>query len=501
MDNQKNKFTETLLQYFLCITNRAPMSPAKPHLQMKFILMILVLAVSPACAQRPATTQSAPTLAELSSGFESLAEKVSPAVVHIISSGFAPVGGDAFQVTVLGRQRSGGSGVIVGPSGYILTNAHVIAGARRVQVMLAARVEPLPGQASILKPQPKLREARIVGTDSETDLAVLKIDEADLPALPFGDFDTLRPGQLVFALGSPLGLENSVTMGIVSSVARQLERDHPMIYIQTDTAINPGNSGGPLVNAEGQVVGINTLIFSQSGGNEGIGFAAPSNIARVVFEQIRDHGYVRRGEIGVQAQTISPSLAAGLALSRDWGVLLADVKPGGPAEIGGLKVGDIVQSLDGKLMENARQFNVNIYQRAIGDVVEIKASRGSEELTANVVVLEREDDPARLAEMVTRDQNMIEKLGIMGIELNQEIRAMLPPLRRSAGVAVAARLAAGPDWSLLFQPGDVIYSVNRKLTLGLRELRQALDALPAGSAAVIQLERDRKLMYVSFELE
>ena len=215
---------------------------------------------------------------------------------------------------MLGRQRSGGSGVIVDPSGYVLTNAHVIAGARRVQVMLATRVEPLPGQASILKPQPKLWEAEIIGVDSETDLAVLKIDQSDLPFLLLGDSDTLRPGQLVFALGSPLGLENSVTMGIVSSVARQLERDHPMIYIQTDTAINPGNSGGPLVNADGHVVGINTLIFSQSGGNEGIGFAAPSNIARAVFEQIRDHGHVRRGEIGVQAQTITSGLAAGSGL-------------------------------------------------------------------------------------------------------------------------------------------------------------------------------------------
>ena len=477
------------------------MPPANFHCQMKLILLSLVLAASPACAQRPVSARPAPTLGDLSDCFESLAQKVSPAVVHIISSGFALVGGDAFEATVLGRQRSGGSGVIVDPSGYILTNAHVIAGARRVRVMLAARVEPLPGQASILKPQPKLREAKIVGFDSETDLAVLKIDESGLPFLLLGDSDTVRPGQLVFALGSPLGLENSVTMGIVSSVARQLEPDHPMIYIQTDTAINPGNSGGPLVNADGQVIGINTLIFSQSGGNEGIGFAAPSNIARAVFEQIRDHGHVHRGEIGVQAQTITPGLAAGLALSRDWGVLLADVTPNGPAEIGGLKVGDIVQSLDGKLMENARQFNVNIYQRTIGDVVEIKALRGSQELTANVAVLEREDDRGRLATMVTRDQNMIQKLGILGIELNREIREMLPPLRRSAGVAVAARLAEGPDWSSLFQPGDVIYSVNRKLTLGLRELRRALDELPKGSAAVIQIERDRKLMYVSFELE
>ena len=177
------------------------MPPAQHHRLVKLILLSLVLAASPADAQPPASTRPAPTLGELSSRFESLAEKVGPAVVHIISSGFAPVAGDASQVTVLGRQRSGGSGVIVDPSGYILTNAHVIAGARRVQVMLAARVEPLPDQTSILKPQPRLREAKIVGADSETDLAVLKIDERGLTLSSIGRLRYLaaRPAGLCAA--------------------------------------------------------------------------------------------------------------------------------------------------------------------------------------------------------------------------------------------------------------------------------------------------------------
>src|SRR5437867_2002721 len=174
------------------------------------------------------------------------------------------------------------------------------------------------------------------------DLAVLKLDEKGLPFLPFGDSEALRPGELVLAFGSPLGLENSVTLGVVSAVARQVRPDDRMIYVQTDASINPGNSGGPLVDGQGRVVGINTFILSQSGGSEGIGFAAPSNIVRYVYEQIRTRGRVHRGEIGVRVQTVTPGLAAGLGLRQDWGAVVADVVPGGPAAEAGLRIGDLV---------------------------------------------------------------------------------------------------------------------------------------------------------------
>ena len=186
-------------------------------------------------------------------------------------------------------------------------------------------------------PRPRVVGAQIVAIDEETDLSVLKVDEKALPALELADSDAVRPGQLVLAFGSPLGLDSSVTLGVVSAVARQLEPDDPMIYIQTDASINPGNSGGPLVDTDGRVVGINTLILSQSGGNEGLGFAAPSNIVRNIFEQVRKFGRVRRGEIGVRAQTITPSLAEGLQLPRDWGVVLGDVYPDGPAAKAGAR--------------------------------------------------------------------------------------------------------------------------------------------------------------------
>ena len=168
-----------------------------------------------------------------------------------------------------------------------------------------------------------------MGLDRETDIAVLKVEERGLPALELGDSESLRQGQLVMAFGSPLGLENSASLGVVSAVARQLKPDDPMIYVQTDASINPGNSGGPLVDAEGRMVGLNTMILSQSGGNEGIGFAAPSHIVRSVYEQLRASGLVRRGVIGVRAQTITPSLAAGLGLVFDRGVVLSDVTPDG----------------------------------------------------------------------------------------------------------------------------------------------------------------------------
>jgi serine protease Do len=339
-----------------------------------------------------------------------------------------------------------------------------------------------------------------VGIDRDSDLAVLKIDRTGLPFLHFGDSEELRQGQLVLAFGNPLGLANSVTMGVVSSSARQIKPEDPMIYIQTDAPINPGNSGGPLLDADGRVVGINTFILTQSGGSEGIGFAIPSNIVRSVVDQIRKDGHVHRGQIGVYAQTITTPLAAGLGLSHDWGVVLADVEPEGPADAAGLKVGDVVISLNGRTMENARQFQVNLYRRPVGEKVTIKVLRGDQELSFDVEVIEREDDPLRFADMVKPEENVITRLGILGIDINQKTSQMLPDLRKKYGVVVAAR-AAGSAYSTALDPGDVIYAVNGGVVTSVAALRDALNKLKPTDPTVLQIERDGRLMYLDLEIE
>jgi serine protease Do len=356
-------------------------------------LLMLTFASADTAAQT--RSRDASSAAELSGALEATARTVGPAVVEIFTTSYAPGAGVVpSSGDLIATQRASGSGVIVDPAGYIVTNAHVVRGAQRVRVSLPVAAA---GQ-SILAARSRIVPGRIIGVDLETDLAVVKVEESNLPAVAFADSDDLKAGQLVLAFGSPLGLHNSVSLGVVSAVARQLGPESPMIYIQTDASINPGSSGGPLVDVRGGLVGVNTLIFSQGAGNDGLGFAAPSNIVRAVYEQIRTHGFVRRGDIGVRAQTVTPVLAAGLGLARAEGVVLADVLPGSPAAAAGLRPGDFVVALDGKPMENGRQLHVNLYRRTVGDVVRLEVLRGDQRLEVPVAVSERRDSLAGLSD-------------------------------------------------------------------------------------------------------
>ncbi|WP_321472414.1 trypsin-like peptidase domain-containing protein [uncultured Paludibaculum sp.] len=441
--------------------------------------------------------------AALSGSFQGLSRRVHTSVVKVTAVGYRQLEGDETdEPGVAARQQSSGSGVIIDESGFIVTNAHVVIGAQRVQVSLPTTVESNSGtRRSAVRPTGRIMRAELVGLDLETDVALLKVNERGLPALRLADSDTVEQGQLVLAFGSPMGLDNSVTMGVVSSPARQLKPDDPMIYIQTDAPINPGNSGGPLVDSSGNVVGINTLILTQSGGSEGIGFAVPSNIVANVVDQIRKSGRVVRGEIGVTAQTISPSLAEGLKLGQNWGVVIGDVEPEGEGEKAGLRVGDIIYSLNGKIMENARQFNINVYRPAIGETVNLEIVRGKRRLAVTVKVVERHDEATTYAELASREENLVSELGIFVVDLTPKLREQVEPIRReTGGLLVAARHADGPLLEDGFKAGDVIYSINGSNVSSVAALRQLLRKMKSADPIAVQIERAGKLRFVSFEL-
>jgi serine protease Do len=465
-----------------------------------FLFLLPLTVAFPALAAQP--QEALDPLREVSGAFEALVAQVNPAVVQVFAAAYVPGQGLVTSTGLITNQRSTGSGVIMDPDGYIVTNAHVVAGARRLQLMLATEADDLPDGTSILQPKGRLIGAQLVGIDRETDLAVLKANETGLPFLQFGDSDELRQGQLVFAFGSPLGLENSVSTGVVSATARQLRPEDPMIYVQTDAPINPGNSGGPLVDVRGLLVGINTLILSQSGGSEGLGFAAPSNIVRNVFDQIKKTGRVRRGEIGVRAQTISPVLARGLDLPREWGVVLSDVYPGGPGDEAGLHIGDVILALDGKTMENGRQFQVNLYRRAVGETVTLQIQRGLDVSEYVVRVAERPNDPDRFRDMVNPETNLVEELGILAIDYSPTIASKLLGLRKQSGVVVAARSVQAMNYQAEgLLPGDVIHAVNRLPVAALSELRASLARLRAGDPIVLQVNRQGELLFISLVVE
>src|SRR5215469_10336230 len=257
-------------------------------------------AAKPASAEVKSTEAPA-VLAQLNNELEGLAAKVSPAVVQILVTGFGQAREpDRSEAAFIVRQNAVGSGVIVDPTGYIITNAHVVEGAQRIRVALPLPMGDSSGQVPIGKR--RILEAKLIGQHKETDLALLKIDETDLPTLTLMSQQRPQVGQLVFAIGSPEGLQNSVTMGVVSALARQPDPSKALTYIQTDAPINPGNSGGPLVDMNGSVLGINTFILSTGGGSEGLGFAVPARVVEFVYQSLRKHGHVHRVEIGAATQ-------------------------------------------------------------------------------------------------------------------------------------------------------------------------------------------------------
>ncbi|MBB5691656.1 Do family serine endopeptidase [Roseomonas alkaliterrae] len=454
---------------------------------------VLALALgTTALTALPGTAQQAPpvtasAIPRIGPDFADVVERVAPSVVRVITTTRAapasteiPRGGPMEEMfrrfggqapgAPLPRRGGQGSGFIVDPAGYIVTNAHVVGAEAEVQVALAdGRTLP----------------ARVVGRDVATDIALLKVEAgAPLPALRFGDSDRTRVGEWVMAMGSPFGLGGSVTAGIVSARGRQIGAGPYDDFIQTDASINPGNSGGPLFNAAGEVVGVNTAIVSPSGGNIGIGFAVPSRMAQSVVAQLREHGAVRRGWLGVSLQPMDAEMAAALGTAEAKGALINAVEPGSPAARAGLRAGDVVTAIDGRAVETPRDLAAGVADVPPGRTATLAILRDGASTEARVEI---GSHPANAVPAAKPGQPAL------GLGLAPRQGGGAEIARVEPGSAAAERGLA---------PGDVV------LRAGEREVRSPQDVAEAIAAAraagrpsvALQIERDGRSRFVALPL-
>jgi serine protease Do len=433
---------------------------------------------------------------------DQIAEKAMRSVVEIEVTGFGKAedatGADAEN---LKRQRSLGSGVIVDPSGYIVTNNHVVAGALRIHVVLApTTVELIMGGTKLSNPQ-RVYEATLIGTSRYADLAVIKIDAKDLPYIPLPEAYRIRLGQTVVAIGAPEGLDHTVTKGIISAVGRQPEVDRPMVYAQTDAPINPGNSGGPLVDRDGNLVGINTFIYSSGGGSEGLGFAIPEPIVRFVYSELRAHGFVPLVTIGAHAQAITPSLANGMNLPQDHGVIFSDIDADGPAAKAGLKAKDIVSTIDGIPIDSFPKYTAYLYVHKRGTPMWIEVLRDGKPVTVEVHALNALPMVDSLSDLINPRRDLLAPLGIFIIDINDMVASALPGLRSKQGVVVAGILGEEPATLAKLEVGDVVRAMNGKPVHNSDELRKLLAGFKPGDSVALEIERQSVLEYVAFEVE
>lgn len=480
----------------MCIVTAMSSRP-RAHFVWPFLFVASTVLAQPV----PRAVPPSDPLVRINESVEALTRKVWPSVVQILVSGFAPrpEGPPGSTGVVFDRQQSTGSGFVIDSEGYIMTNAHVVNGARRVQIVLPS--DPSDGTLkTALSSKMRLVTAQVVGVTTELDLALLKVDGLKLPPLVLAGYSDVRQGETVFAFGSPNGLRNSLTHGLVSAVARQVTPDSPQIFVQTDAPINPGNSGGPLVNIRGEVVGVNTFIMSQSGGNEGLGFAIPSATVRTVFRQLRQYGHLRRQEIGMTLQTITPGMAGALGLARDYGVIVADVWPDGPAAVAGLAVGDVLTSVDGVPADNLPTVTYNFRLRDSPDNVQLVVLRGEAQVSISVKPGEVRSEFEEISANADPVKNLVAGLGIVGMEIDPKMAAEATGLRDPYGIIVIAR-AAGAITDVPVMPRDIIRSINNRRVPTLDALRDAVRSLTPGTPVVMQIQRDGRLMYVSFTFD
>lgn len=470
----------------------------------KFMFLMIAAALITVSAPSPAQQRgnNQPVRAPASTDpVVALVKRMSPSVVQIQVTAYGPTesGDSGNTATVFGRQNVIGSGFVIDSAGYILTNAHVVRAAEVVQVTFPAPEEDSPA-ASSLSMNTKTVQARVVGVSKETDIALIKVELTNLPTLPLANYRDLQRGEAVFAFGSPEGLRNSVTHGIVSAAARQADPDSGMLFIQTDAPINPGNSGGPLVNLNGEVVGMNTFILTQSGGNEGLGFAIPSAMLSLAMDQLKKFGHLHRVETGFSMQTLTPTMAAGLGLARSYGVIVSDVPPGSTAIAAGLRIGDIMVSVNGLEAVNLPRISYLLLTLQGDDNLHVTVLRGTQQIALEVPVREPKHQIDEMQSLADPAKNLVRDLGIIGLDVDANVKGLIDDLRDDYGVIVLAK-AAGAAMELPLVAGDVIRTFNGKPVGSVEFLNASLKVLPDGSPVVLQIQRDTKLSFVAFTLE
>ncbi len=383
------------------------------------------------------------------------------------------------------ESESLGSGFIITPDGYVLTNHHVVEGADEIIVRLNNR---------------KSYEAKVIGSDKGSDIALLKIDAENLPAVQIGNSENLKIGAWVLAIGSPFGFDATVTAGIVSAKGRSLPSENYVPYIQTDVAINPGNSGGPLFNLQGKVIGVNSQIFSRSGGFMGLSFAVPIELAMNVVEQLRKDGHVTRGYLGVLIQDVDRNLAESFDMNRPRGALVARVLKDSPAEKGGLQVGDIILAFNQQQLHDSSQLPPLVGATAVGEEVELKVLRNGVESSLKVRVekLPTEDDRQQSEKTKAPEAGESNKLGLVFSELTAEEREQLG-LSAAEGVRVK-EVQEGPAAVAGVNPGDVVLMVDGKKITALSQLEKIIREMPKGKTAALLLLKPQGPVFIAIRV-
>jgi serine protease Do len=450
-------------------------------------------------AYKPFTPRVPAHIEETSRAFSEIVKAVSPAVVNISSTKivkrqqapfdeffnhFPPFPNGKAQKY---REQSLGSGVIVSPDGYIVTNSHVIEQSSEIKVSLYDK---------------RSFRARIIGIDTKTDIAIIRIDAKDLPVIPWGDAEKLQVGEFVLAIGNPFLLSHTVTMGIVSAVGRaDVGIAAYEDFIQTDAAINPGNSGGPLVNIRGELVGINTAIFSRTGGYQGIGFAVPSNMVKAVMEQLIKAGKVTRGWIGITIQELTPELSQQFGLKYSQGVLVSDVSRGGPAQRAGIMRGDIILEYDGKKVQDVGALRNAVAQSVIGARVPVRIIRRDKEITLSATVIELPADgaEARTRSMQKSDSAENVLAGMRVIDLNAAIAKQLGVESDEKGVVIVSIEPGTPADDADLRRGDVVTEINRQRISNLNDFNKIIARIKPGDNVLLFVDRIGKKFYTTVE--